>query len=252
MQGMKIDFTKLAALCIAMCGVWTTHLEAQTVRIHGGVTLCKFVTEQKAALESQTGLKLEVVGNGSGRGLADLVGGQADIAVIAGSVKGVAAVLNEEKAGSVDAATLNGTLINRVKLEIVVNSGVGVKSLTEAQARDIFTGKIANWKEVGGADVPVKVVLPFAGDGARVLIQEDLLQGAEFAKNPIVRNSSKDIPAVISQLPGAVSFLSTKNMENLTTVACDKDLQMPNLLVTKGEPAGDAKKVIEAIKAVIK
>ena len=227
-------------------------LNAQTVRLHGAVTLSKLISDQKAALETQTGLKLEIVGNGSGRGLAALAGGEAEIAMLAGSVKGVAAAMNKEKPGSVDIAGLKDTPLPGVKLAFVIHPSAGVKSLTEAQVRDLLSGKAARWKDAGGADVPVKVVLPFAGDGARVTVQEVVLNGADFAKDAILRNSSKDIPAVIKQLPGSISFLSERNAEGLTTVGYEKDLQMPLLLVTKGDPAGDVKKVVDSVKGALK
>jgi len=208
--------------------------------------------DQKAALETQTATQLEIVGNGSGRGLADLVGGQADIALLAGSIKSIAAAMNKEKPGSVDITGLQGSELPGVKVLIVIHPAAGVKSFTEAQARDVLTGKATNWKEVGGADMPIKVVVPFAGDGARVSVQEQLLNSADFVKDAIVRNSSKDIPAVIKQLPGSVSFLSAKNAEGLTTVVCEKDLQMPSTLVTRGQPDGNVKKVVDALKGIIK
>jgi phosphate transport system substrate-binding protein len=241
-----------ALLLLASALVNPDSLCAQTVRLHGGVTLAKIISEQKAALEAQTGLKLEVVGNGSGRGLSDLTAGQADVALVAGSIKGVADAMNHEKAGSLDVAGLQGVPLPGVSLVFVINPAAGVKSLTAAQARDVLTGKSTNWKDVGGADLPIKVVMPFAGDGARVTVQDQILNGAEFVKDAIVRNSSKDIPPVIGQLPGSISFLSEKNAGGLTTVACDQPLQMPQFLVTKGEPAGDVKKIVDSLKASIK
>ncbi len=239
------------AAAVALFSTPTTS-NAQTVRLHGAVTLSKLISDQQAALESKAGVKLEVVGNGSGRGLTDLAAGQADIAVIAGSLKGVAQAVNQEKPGSVDPAGMKETAVNSVKLVLVVNPANGVKALTEAQARDLFSGKITNWKDVGGADQPVKIVLPFVGDGSRVIVQEEMLKGGDFAKDAIVRNSSKDIPPVIAQLPGAISFVSAKLAEGLAAATYEKDLLMPNLLVTKGDPAGDVKKVVDAVKSVIK
>lgn len=252
MKSYPVSFVPVVlAAMLAWCAGPATAV-SQTVRLHGGVTLSKLIADQQAALESQTGVKLQVVGNGSGRGLADLAAGQAEVAIIAGSLKGVADAVNKEKPGSVDITGMKETPVNSVKLLLVVHPANGVKSLTEAQARDVFAGKVTNWKEVGGADVPIKIVLPFVGDGARVTVQEDILKGADFAKDAIVRNSSKDIPPVITQLAGSISFLSTKNAEGLTTVSCDKELMMPNSLVTKGEPAGDVKKVVDAVKGAIK
>ena len=227
-------------------------LEAQTIRLHGALTLSKLIIDQKPVLESQTSLQLEVIGNGSGRGLADLAGGQADIALLAGPLKGVADALNHEKPGTVDVTGMREVALAGVKLTFVVHPSAGVKSLTEAQARDVLTGKVTNWKDVGGADLPIKVVLPVVGDGARVTVESEVLNGADFTKDAIVRNSSKDIPPVIKQMPGSVSFLSRKNAADLATVTYEKDLQMPSLLVTKGEPAGAVKKVLDAIQGVIK
>lgn len=252
MRRFKCLFGSIA-LCATMCLLSAPmSLSAQNVRIHGAISLSKMISDQKAALETQTGLKLEIVGNGSGRGLADLTTGQADIAVLAGSLKGVADVMNKEKAGSVDVANLKETLVTSVKLIFVVHSSVAVKALTEAQVRDILTGKATNWNEVGGADLPIKVVIAFVGDGTRVTLQETILNGADFVKSAIVRNSSKDIAPVISQLPGSISVLSEKNAAGLPSVAYEKDLQMPCLLVTKGDPAGDIKKVVDAVKQTIK
>jgi len=266
---MKITSTLIAALKLAQLKTlslsWSVLLlasavylagpltaQAQNVRLHGALTLSKLIAEQKTTLETQTGLKLEVIGNGSGRGLSDLAGGQADIALLSGSLQGVAKAVNQEKPGSLNTDGLQGVSLGSVKLLLVVNPAAGVKSVTAAQARDIFTGKVANWKDVGGADQPVKVVLPVAGDGARVTVQEQLLNGVDFIASAIIRNSSKDIAPVIGQLPGSISFLSEKNATGLSVLACDQEVQMPSLLVTKGEPAGDVKKVVEALKQIIK
>ncbi len=225
---------------------------AQTVKLHGAVTLEKLVTAQKAAIETQSGVKIETVSNGTGRGLVNLCSGQADIALVGGPLKGAADAMNKEKAGSVDTASLKEIPVTKMKLACVTHPSVGVKTLTEAQARDVFSGKATNWKEVGGADQPIKVVMAFAGDGARTSVQEFLLKGEEFPKSMIVRNSAKDIPVVVAQMPGACSILSLKNIEgNITTVPLETEINMPLILVVKGEPSGDVKKVVEAVQASV-
>jgi phosphate transport system substrate-binding protein len=249
---MKISPLQVAGLWLAILALVVPHASAQSVRLHGSTSLAKLVSDRQNALETQIGVKLEVVGNGAGRGLMDLAGGQADIALLAGSLAGVAQAMNAEKPGSVEVTGMTAVPLSAIKLLLVANSAAGVKSLTEAQARDLFSGKITNWKDVGGADVPVKVVLPFPGDGARVSLQEELLNGASFPQGVILRNSSKDIAPVISQLPGALSCVSQQNASGLPTLSCDKDLTMPLLLVAKGEPAGDVKKTVDAIKAALK
>lgn len=244
----------LIAACALLAATWFTgfNVSAQTVRLHGSTTFALLISNQRAALETQCGVKLEVVGNGAGRGLNDLADGQADIALMAGPLAAVARAMNAEKPGSIDVTGMTSVPLAGLKLLLVANPAVGVKSLTEAQARDLFSGKATNWKDVGGADVPVKVVLPFPGDGARVSVEDELLAGTGFSKDVILRNSSKDIAPVISQLPGSLSFLTAEHAAGLTTLSCDKDLVMPLFLVTKGEPAGDIKKVADAVKALVK
>lgn len=244
---LKWSFALTIALALAHTG------NAQTVRLHGAVSLAKNLEAKKAALESQSGVKLEIVGNGAGRGLVDLTGGQADIGLLAGPLKGVAEVMNKEKPGSVDISQMTETPIGSSKVGFVTHPGAGVKSVTQAQLRDILSGKIANWKDVGGADLPIKLVLPFPGDGSRVTAQTVLLPGEDFAKGAIVRNSSKDICVVVAQLPGACAIISSANIEgNVASPTMEKELIMPWSLVVKGEPAGDIKKVIEAAKASAK
>jgi phosphate transport system substrate-binding protein len=162
--------------------------------------LDKLRTPHNQAMESQTGTRLEVVGNGCGRGLADLCAGLADVAMIGGSLKGVAEATNQEKPVLVKTEGLVETPVTALKFAFVTHPGVGVKTLTEAQLRDPLTGKTANWKDGGGPDLPVKLVLPFPGDGVRISLQESILTGAEFAKAAILRNIAKDIVPVVRQL----------------------------------------------------
>jgi phosphate transport system substrate-binding protein len=239
-----------------LCGLTlaASSLPAQTpVRLHGAVTMEKLLAAQKQAIESQTGARLEIVGNGSGRGLADLASGLADVAMIGGSLKGVAEAANQEKPGTVNPAGMVEIPLLSVKLVIVVHSGVGVKSATADQLRDLLSGKIKNWKELGGADLPVKVVLPFAGDGARISLQESILKDTAFTKDAILRNSAKDLGVVVTQLPGACSFLSVKMADaSMATLSVDKELLMYLQFVTKGEPTGDTRKVLDLAKTLIK
>lgn len=236
-----------AQLALPMAG------SAQTVRLHGAVALSKMMTAQKSAIESKAGAQLEIVGNGAGRGLADLCGGQADIAMLAGSLKDVANAMNKEKAGSVDITGLNEIAITSTKVLFVTHPAAGVKSLTDQQVGDVLVGKAVNWKEVGGADMPIKVVLPFGADGSRVTYQSKMLQGADYTKNAIVRNSSKDVAAVLAQLPGTCSILAAINVEgNMVAVTTEKEVMMPFAVVLKGQPSGAVQKVIDATKLMIK
>jgi len=226
---------------------------AQTVRLHGAVALAKTIDSKKADLETKSSVKLEIVGNGAGRGVADLSSGQADIALLAGPLKEVAAAMNNEKPGTVETVGMKETYLTSVKGAFITNPNVGLKSITHAQMCDVLTGKLTNWKELGGADLPIKVILPFGGDGTRLVFQSQVLLGADYVKNAVVRNSAKDLVVVVTQVPGACSVVSVANVESsVVSLSLEKDVIIPWTLVTKGEPAGQVKAVTEAITAVIK
>ncbi len=68
----------------------------------------------------------------------------------------------------------------------IVNKDVaeaGVKNLTKAQLTDIFTGKITNWKEVGGADEAIVLITRPESSGTRATFQKYALDGASEASN---------------------------------------------------------------------
>ena len=226
---------------------------AQAIRLHGGVGLAKVFEAKKAAFEAQAGVKIEVVGNGSGRGLVDLLNGQADIAMVAGPLEGVAADVNQDKPGAVSTAGLVVTALSSSEALVCTHPSVGLKSLTDAQLRDILTGKVTNWKDVGGADLPIKVVLPSRGDGVRVTVQATILQGAAYVGTAIIRNSSKDVSVVVAQLPGACTVVGKYNISgNVVTVATEKPIVITWAVVTKGAPAGDVKKAVETAATIVK
>ncbi len=227
---------------------------AQTVRLHGAIGLANMVTAKKADIEAQSGAKIEVVANGSSRGIADLNGGRADIALLAGDLKLVADAVNKEKPGSIDIAGLKTVSLISSKIGFFTNPALGIKKLTDAQARDVLTGKTTNWKQVGGPDLPVKLVLPFAGDGARITGQAILLRGADFATGAIVRSSGKDVAVVVEQLAGSCCLIGVRSAPGTTMTLVELENEYASLyqLVFKAEPAGDVKKVIDAAAAAIK
>lgn len=94
----------------------------------------------------------------------------------------------------------------------IVNKSVTVNNLTSEQLQGIFSGKIKNWKEVGGSDAPIVVINRAYGSGTRVNYQMKALNNAEFMKpgdNPNYKEvkSSGDMKTAVETTPNAIGYI---------------------------------------------
>jgi phosphate transport system substrate-binding protein len=151
---------------------------AGNITVKGSDTLV--ILAQKWAevyMGQHTDVKIQVSGGGTGTGFAALQSQTTDLcdasrkakgAEIAGCLKAFAARPTEYK------VALDG-------LSVYVNPENPLKELTVAQVGDIFTGKIKNWKEVGGADAPITVYSRENSSGTYEFFKANVLMGKDFA-----------------------------------------------------------------------
>ncbi|MGF7087998.1 phosphate transport system substrate-binding protein [Kroppenstedtia sanguinis] len=147
------------------------------------------------------GVQVNVQGGGSGTGLSSAVDGSADI--------GNSDVFAEEKDG-IDAAKIEDHKVFVVGMGPVVNPKTGVEDLTQKQLIDIFTGKVKNWKEVGGKDQEIVLVNRPESSGTRSTFQTFALNGQDEhrAKGGIEEDSSGTVKKIVSETPGAIGYLA--------------------------------------------
>ena len=142
--------------------------------------------------------------------------------------------------------------IGRDRVAVFVHKDNPVASLTRPQLKDLFTGKVQNWKEVGGPDVPVKVYLSSPGSGTRATFQKMALDGAEFsAAATDFRTSLAAIVEVTKDRGGLAvagpSLLDDAKSPNLRIVNAPP-IERPIALVTVGKPSEPAQKVIDYLR----
>ncbi len=107
---------------------------------------------------------------------------------------------------------------------IVANPAVGVKNLTTAQVRDIFSGRTTNWKDVGGIDQEITIINRPRSSGTRAVFVERVLGGAQPMEAG-TQDSSGTVASMVAQVPGAVSYVST----NYARAAGDTALSIDGL-----------------------
>jgi phosphate transport system substrate-binding protein len=222
---------------------------AAPLEIHGSTTVAgNLMTPKKAEIEKASGVELQIVGNGSGRGLADLVEGKAVLAMISAPLEDEIKSL-KAKGTSFDETKMKGFSVGSAFVAFGVHPSNPVKKLTEAQMVDILTGKIANWKDVGGPDKPIIVICESKGGGVRTQVEHDLLKGGEIAAQKREIPNATEVPKIVSQLDGALGIFSKVSMiPGVAELDAGKKIGQPLILVTMGDPSPDVAKVIAAAK----
>lgn len=96
-----------------------------------------------------------------------------------------------------------------VTFGVVVNPQSNVKNLTTQQIKDIFSGKVKNFSEVGGANVPITIVNRPRSSGTRAVFVQTLMGGAQPSEQGLTQDSSGTVATIVGQTPGAISYVAT-------------------------------------------
>jgi phosphate transport system substrate-binding protein len=222
---------------------------ADVVKLHGATTVMNVVVNpNRAAVEQQTGHTLEIVGNATGKGLVDLLDGNADAAMSSEPLEiAVEAAMAAGK--SVDIKSLRMHEVAKDEVVFVVHPSNPVASLTWEQIRDIQTGKITNWKALGGKDQAITVYSDATTGGTRALVKHVVMNGQDYGANVKPQLNVKRVAEVVAvdesgfggvgrgfADPGKVKSLQSKKLER------------PLGFVTVGEPSAKVAAVIAAFK----
>jgi phosphate transport system substrate-binding protein len=192
----------------------TTEATKTTASVSGSITSLGSTAIQQLVKESadnfmskNSGASIQVQGGGSGTGLTQVSSGGADI--------GNSDIFAEEKLPADKAKELVDHKVCVVGFAAVVNPGVKVDNLTQKQLVDVFTGKIKNWKEIGGDDQEIVIVNRPSGSGTRATFKKYALNGADEAQGKaLTEDSSGTVKKVVADTKGAISYLALSYIDN--------------------------------------
>ncbi len=136
-----------------------------------------------------------------------------------------------------------------------------VENLTKEQVIGILTGKIINWKEVGGDDQKITLIHRAKSSGSRATISDVVLKGAAFTDDAVIQDSNGAVRAAIASTPGAIGYVDAPYADTSVKVLKFDGVEFSaeNIIsgkypifgyghmYTKGEPKGAVKEFLDYV-----
>jgi len=182
---------------------------AQKLKIKGSDTVLPLTQkEAEEYMKKNAGASLMVTGGGSGVGIAALLNGTTDIAQSSRKLK------LDEKLKLQDAGkAFKEVIIAYDALAVIIHPTNKVDQLTREQLEGIFTGKITNWKQVGGEDMRMVVYSRETSSGTYEFFKEHVLKGKNFASSALLMPATGAIVQSVSQTKGAIGYVGLAYIE---------------------------------------
>jgi phosphate transport system substrate-binding protein len=222
------------------------------IKVHGATTVAfGLMKPQKAKIEQLAGVELTILPSSTTHGLADLVQGRADIAMLAEPLESAAAALNSKEPSLVDLDDYIGRQVGNAFVQFIVHPSNPIQKLTRTQLAGLYSGTIKNWSELGGNNQPVLLVGEPTSSPYR-LIEEAL--AISYASELRVVQNTNQTAIIVAQAPGALSNISTAHdvpeRGKFKVVETDLKLALHLYLAFRKDAPEPVRRVIDAAVSV--
>jgi phosphate transport system substrate-binding protein len=196
-QQMKITLRMVwAGLLAGTIGLTGCGKPRENVTMAGSTAFQPFAEKlAETYMAAHPGVNITVQGGGSSLGIQSTLSGAAQI--------GMADLVTLPR----ETATLKSVVVARDGIAVVLNPANKVAALTLDQVRDIFSGRIANWKDVGGDDHAIAVISREAGSGTRTSF-EQIVGNFKLTGDALIQDSNGTIRETVANDANAVGYLS--------------------------------------------
>ncbi len=174
-------------------------------------------------MNAHPGAVIQVTGGGSGTGIAALINGTTDICQASRPMK------DDEKKKLRERYQTMGVEIPVAKdgLSIYLNDANPVKSLTIAQLRDVYTGTVSNWKQLGGPDAPITLYGRENNSGTYVYFKDNVLLGRDYSSRCQTLPGTAAVVNAVARDPNGIGYGGAAYAKGVRECPVQKDAGSP-------------------------
>lgn len=197
LKNSRLMLTLAFGFILTACG---PVVEEESITAVGSSALQPLVEAAGEQYSSENiGKFINVQGGGSGTGLSQIAADAVEI--------GNSDIFAEEK-GGIDASKLVDHRVAVVGITPIVTPGTGVTDISIEELNKIFTGKITNWSELGGNDLPITVLNRASGSGTRATFEQWVLEEGQNSIITQEQESSGTVRQIVANTPGTISYVA--------------------------------------------
>ncbi len=256
MHPFKQFFSFLALSAALAAPAWAGNLT-----VKGSDTMV--VLGQKWAetyMKTHAGQTVQVTGGGSGTGISALTNGTTDIAESSRSMKDAEKTAVQAKFNQ----PATEFIVARDGVTVYVQPSKPLTELTMDQVKQIYTGKVENWKEVGGPDAKITLYSRENNSGTYVFFKEHVLANADYSARAQTLPGTAAVVNAVARDKNGIGYGGAAYAKGIKALKIKKDAASPGVapseatvkdgsyalaralfFYTRGAPAGDVKAFID-------
>jgi phosphate transport system substrate-binding protein len=222
---------------------------AEDIKISsGGAPADSIIKPVTPTFEKATGDKINLIFGGATISFKVFDRGDSEVTFAGSSFDDLLDSLKKEGYEVKDKSAYVVETIGKSQIYVAVNKDNPVKALTKEQIKGIFTGKIQSWKEVGGNDDPIMVVVSTQNPATMGAFKKLALDGEAYLKDNLDIPTFPEITNVIASNPNAIGFGPHSLGKEGNKIPQIPEFSRPVIAVTKGKPTAKVKRFLDYIK----
>jgi phosphate transport system substrate-binding protein len=244
---MQRNLLRVVLVMVVGCAAGCASSE-RVIRIGGeDAAINGFILPVKETFEEENGSALQLVQSRPGLELADLEEGRVDAIISARPLQKLLQEAAEERV-EIDPASLQQINVGKGSTVIFLHPSNRIKKLTKYQLKAIYTGKIRNWKQLGGANQEIVVVWQTAPSTQNAQFIKEILDGGKVAAKQQPASSNEEVRSRVIATPGSIGIAPRGLIASTVKVPKTPLVEAAVIIVMKGAPSPKVQKLLELLQ----